>query len=157
MRSLLILGIAMIFTGCAQMPRSTDVTQLQMTARDNGAVYYGSARREFLRVTSLTLEVDRRIYNGNIELTDPNASFGLYQIYGARNAAPKSADTLRGTNFRSAILSSTDKLTIKCDFVDYRGTDTHGICIDQSQRVFDAVLNVGPNERYDDIVPAERK
>ena len=154
MRSLWILGFALVLAGCGELPRQTDVSQMQMKARDNGAVYYGAIQREYFRdayfrTTSLTLEVDRRVYNGNIERTSPNVTFGLYRLYGARDAAPKSAEALGDANFRWAILSSADKRTMNCDFIDFRGRDSHGICIDQAQRVYDAVLYAPRNERQD--------
>ncbi|MEO7726659.1 MAG: thiamine pyrophosphate-binding protein [Burkholderiales bacterium] len=160
MRSLLILGFGMVLAGCGDLPRQTDVSELQMRARDNGVVYYGTIQREYFReayfrTTSLTLEVDRRVYSGNIERTSPNATFGLYRLYGARDAAPKSAETLSQANFRWAILSSADKRTMNCDFIDFRGRDSHGICIDHAQRVYDAVLYAPQNEEQD--LPANER
>ncbi|HWQ94467.1 MAG TPA: hypothetical protein VN418_03070, partial [Gammaproteobacteria bacterium] len=100
MRSSIVLVLTFILSGCAYMP--SEVSQMQMTARDRGAVYYGTIRRELPAVVIITVEIDRRIYRGNFEVTFPNATFGLYQAYGPRDAAPKTAQALSGTNYTRA-------------------------------------------------------
>ena len=139
MRAAIVLLLATVFSGCAYLP--TGISQVQLTARDGGAVYYGAVRREGLALVSMTVEIDRRFYLGNIELTSANTTFGLYQQYGARDAEPMSAETLRRTNFTKAVLTSTDNRNMTCDFTDVAGTDAHGLCVDQAQRVYDVIFS----------------
>jgi hypothetical protein len=139
MRAAIVIFLTLISTGCAYLP--TGISQVQLTARDGGAVYYGSVRREGLALVSLTVEVDRRIYGGNLELTSPNTTFGLYQRYGSRDAAPITAANLKYTNFTKALLSSTDNRIMNCDFTDVAGTNAGGLCVDEAQRVYDVIFS----------------
>ena len=74
----------LLMAGCAYTP--IDVSELQLTARDGGMVYYAALRRDSPAVITITGEIDRRVYAGKLELTDANATFGLYQLYGPRDA-----------------------------------------------------------------------
>lgn len=139
MRAAIVLLLTLISTGCAYLPPG--ISQVQLTARDGGTVYYGSVRREGLALVSMTVEVDRRIYIGNVELTSADTTFGLYQRYGARDAAPATAETLARTNFTKAILSSTDHRLLTCDFSDVGGRNAGGLCVDDAQRVYDVIFN----------------
>jgi hypothetical protein len=139
MRAAIIVVLTLISTGCAYLP--TGISQVQLTARDGGAVYYGSVRREGLALVSMTVDVDRRIYLGNVELTSANSTFGLSQRYGAREAAPVTGAILARTNFTKAILSSTDNRLMKCDFTDVAGTNAGGLCVDEAQRVYDVIFS----------------
>src|SRR5258706_5406283 len=138
MRAAIVLILTLMSTGCAYLP--TGISQVQLTARDGGAVYYGSVRREGLALVSMTVEVDRRTYLGNMELTSANSTFGLYQRYGSRDAAPTTAANLKYTNFTKAILSSTDNRVLTCDFTDVAGQDACGLCVDDAQRVYDVIF-----------------
>ena len=138
-RAALILLLASVAAGCAYLP--TGISQVQLTARDGGAVYYGAVRHEGLALVGMTVEVDRRIYAGNLELTNPNSTFGLYQRYGARDAAPRTGETLAGTNFTKAILSSTDHRLLRCDFTAVRGAGAAGLCVDDAGRVYDVIFS----------------
>ena len=138
MRALIMPVLTLILAGCAYMP--SEVTRMQMTARNNGTVYYGTINRELPRVVNITVEVDRRVYSGSLELTRPNEISGLYRVYGARDAAPKSAPALSQTNYMRALLSSSDKRVLTCDFTDYGGKDASGLCVDEAQRVYDVIL-----------------
>jgi len=139
MRAAIVIFLTLISTGCAYLP--TGLSQVQLTARDGGTVYYGSVRREGLALVSMTVEVDRRIYLGNVELTRANSTFGLYQRYGARDAAPATGAALARTNFTKAILSSTDNQTMNCDFTDVAGTNAGGLCVDEAQRIYDVIFS----------------
>ncbi len=139
MRAAIVILLTLISTGCAYLPYG--LSQVQLTARDGGAVYYGSVRREGLALVSVTVEIDRRVYLGTFELTSANTTYGLYQRYGARNAAPRTAETLARTNFTKALLSSTDQLNLTCDFTDVGGKDAGGLCVDDAQRVYDVIFN----------------
>ncbi len=139
MRSSIILLLTLIMSGCAYLP--TDVSRVQMTARDSGAVYYGTIRRDLPAVISITVEVDRRVYRGNFELTFPNTTFGLYSVYGPRDAAPKTSQALSQTNYTKAILSSSDDRVLTCDFTDNGGKEISGMCIDDARRVYDLILS----------------
>ena len=139
MRAAIVIFLSLISTGCAYLP--TGISQVQLTARDGGAVYYGSVRREGLALVSMTVEVDRRTYLGNMELTSANSTFGLYQRYGSRDAAPTTAVNLRYTNFTKALLSSTDNRVMTCDFTDVAGKDAGGLCVDEAQRVYDVIFS----------------
>jgi hypothetical protein len=139
MRAAIIILLALISTGCAYLP--TGLSQVQLTARDGGAVYYGSVRREGLALVSMTVEIDRRTYLGNVELTSANTTFGLYQRYGARDAAPATGAALARTNFTKAVLSSTDNRLMSCDFTDVAGTNAGGLCVDEAQRVYDVIFS----------------
>ena len=138
MRAAGILLLTFVFGGCATLPNT--VTQMRMTARD-GAMYEGTVRYTGLAVVTITVEIDRRLFLGNAELTTANTTFGLYRLYGPRDAAPKTADTLSRTNYTRAILSSTDNRIINCDFTDVGGATASGLCIDDSKRVYDVVFN----------------
>ena len=120
MRAAIIVVLTLISTGCAYLP--TGISQVQLTARDGGAVYYGSVRREGLALVSMTVDVDRRIYLGNVELTSANSTFGLSQRYGAREAAP------------------VNRL-MNCDFTDVAGANAGGLCVDEAQRVYDVIFS----------------
>lgn len=139
MRAAIVIVLALISTGCAYLP--TGLSQVQLTARDGGAIYYGSVRREGLALVSMTVEVDRRIYLGNVELTSANTTFGLYQRYGARDAVPTTGAALARTNFTKAILSSTDSRVMNCDFTDVAGKNAGGLCVDEAQRVYDVIFS----------------
>ncbi len=143
MRSSIALVLASILSGCAYVPTDSfvQVSRVQMTARDRGTIYYGTIRRELPAVVNITVEVDRRTYSGNLELTFPNETFGLYALYGPRDAAPKSAEVLRQTNYTKAILSSTDQRLLTCDFTDNGGKEVNGLCVDEARRVYDVILN----------------
>jgi hypothetical protein len=138
MRSSIILVLTLILSGCAYLP--SEVTRMEMTARDRGTVYYGTISRELASVVNITVEIDRRIYSGNFERTLPNATFGLYRVYGPRDAAPKSAEALSRTNYTWAILSSVDNRILTCDFTDNGGKDASGLCIDDARQVYDVIL-----------------
>jgi len=137
--SVLAALVLSVSSGCAYLP--TGLSQVQLTARDGGTVYYGAVRREGLALVNLTVEVDRRIYAGNLELTRPERTLGLYELYGPRDAAPRTAAELARTNFSKAILSSTDNRILKCDFTDVGGTNAGGLCIDDSRRVYDVIFS----------------
>ena len=139
MRAAAVIVLTLIASGCAYLP--TGLSQVQLTARDGGAVYYGSVKREGLALVSMTVEVDRRVYRGNVELTNPNTTFGLYQRYGARDAAPVTGAVLARTNFTKAILTSTDNRLLNCDFTDVAGTNAGGLCVDDAQRVYDVIFS----------------
>ena len=144
MRLAIALVLALILSGCAYAPTDTfvQVSRVQMTARDSGTVYYGTISRSFTaNVVNVAVEVDRRIYSGNLELTFPNETFGLYALYGPRDAAPKSTEALRQTNYTKAVLSSTDKRLLTCDFTDSGGKEARGLCVDEVRRVYDVLLN----------------
>ena len=139
MRIPLLLVLAAVVSGCAHLPENT--SQLQLTSRASGQVYFGTIRRVLPAVVTITLEVDRRTYTGNYELTAPNATFGLYDVYGPGDAAPKSAQTLSATIYTRAILSTSDRRIMNCDFTDVGGKDARGICVDEGRRVYDVVLS----------------
>jgi hypothetical protein len=139
MRSSVIPVLTLILSGCAYLP--TEVSRMQMTARDGGTVYSGTIKRELPAVVNITVEIDRRIYSGNFELTRPNATFGLYRVYGPRDAAPKTAQALSRTNHTKAILSSSDNRILTCDFTDDGGTEASGLCVDDARRVYDVILS----------------
>ena len=61
-----VLSILLV-AGCAYTP--TDVSELQLTARDGGLVYYAALRRDSPAVVTITGEIDRRVYTGMLELT----------------------------------------------------------------------------------------
>jgi hypothetical protein len=138
MRSLLIFVLILIVAGCAAIPGG--YSQMQLTTRDGGRVYYGTIGRELPLVT-ITVDIDRRIYSGTLERTGPNATYGLYSVYGMGDAATKSAPELSNTNYTKAILSTFDNRTLTCDFTDNRGQDVRGLCIDEARRVYDVVLS----------------
>ena len=139
MRAALLSVLTLMLTGCAYLP--TGLSQMQLTARDGGAVYYGAVRREGLALVNLTVEIDRRIYAGNLELTRYNTTMGLYERYGARDAAPKTPEVLARTNFSKAVLSSTDNKILKCDFTDVGGQNAGGLCVDEAQRIYDVIFS----------------
>ncbi len=139
MRAVLLSVLILLFSGCAYLP--TGLSQMQLTARDNGGIYYGSIRREGLALVSMTVEIDRRTYFGNLELTRPNETHGLYRRYGGRDAEPKTPDVLAHTNYTIAVLSSTDNKVLKCDFTDVGGKNAGGLCVDEAQRVYDVVIS----------------
>jgi hypothetical protein len=144
MRSSIALVLASILWGCAHMPTDTfvQVSRMQMTVRDGGAVYYGTLNRSLsANVVNMTVEVDRRVYTGLFELTLPNETFGLYALYGPRDAAPKTAQALSRTNYSKAILSSTEQRLLTCDFTDEGGKEARGLCVDEAKRVYDVILN----------------
>jgi hypothetical protein len=131
--------LTLVFAGCAYLPPG--LSQVQLTARDGGTVYYGAVRLEGLALVNLTVDIDRRIYAGNLELTRPNATLGLYERYGPRDAASRPAETLAHTNFSKAILSSTDHRMLRCDFTDVAGKNAGGLCIDDAQRIYDVIFS----------------
>jgi hypothetical protein len=140
MRSAIVLVLTVIVAGCAYMP--TNVTRIQMTARDGGTVYSGIIKRTLPAVVNITVEVDRRVYYGNFELTYPNETFGLYQVYGLpRDAAPATAQPSSRTNYSRAILSSSDQRILRCDFTDDAGRDARGLCVDEASRVYDVTMS----------------
>ena len=139
-RAAAVLSI-LLGAGCAYTP--TDVSELQLTARDGGLVYYPALRRDSPAVVTITGEIDRRVYTGMLELTDANATFGLYQLYGPRDAVPATAATLARTNFMKAILSSSDHRLLTCDFTDFGGKSAAGLCVDDTKRVYDVIFT-GP-------------
>jgi hypothetical protein len=143
MRAAIVILWTLIATGCAYVPTDTFVEALrvQLTARDGGAVYYGTLKRESPAVVKMTVEVDRRVYLGTFQLTSGNTTFGLYERYGPRDAAPKTAETLAHTNFSKAVLSSTDNRVLQCDFTDVGGTAAGGLCVDEAQRVYDVIFS----------------
>ena len=146
MRSAIVLVLTLILPACAYVPTDAfvQVSRVQLTARDGGAVYYGTIKRELPAIVSMTVEVDRRVYTGNFELTSANTTFGLYAVYGPRDAAPKTAETRSRTNYTKAILSSADSRNLTCDFTDVGGKDASGLCVDDAQRVFDVILSQPP-------------
>lgn len=139
MRAAFLSVPTLLFTACAYLPPG--LSQAQLSARDGGVTYNGSLRREGLAIVKLRVEIDRRVYEGNVELTRPNETFGLYALYGARDAAPKSPETLGWTNYSRAILSSSDNRVLKCDFTDFAGKNAGGLCVDEAQRVYDVIFS----------------
>jgi hypothetical protein len=140
MRSTIVLVLTLIFAGCAYQP--TNVSRIQMTARDGGAVYYGIVKRNLPAVVNITVEVDRRVYSGNFELTHANETFGLYVVYGLpRDAAPATLQPSARTNYTRAILSSSDQHILRCDFIDDGGRDAKGLCVDDGSRVYDVTMS----------------
>lgn len=144
MRLSIALVLASILWGCTHMPTDTfvQVSRVQMTARDGGAVYYGTISRSFsANAANITVDVGRRVYTGLFELTRSNETFGLYALYGPRDAAPKTADALNRTNYSKAVLSSTEQRVLTCDFTDEGGKEARGLCVDESKRVYDVILS----------------
>jgi hypothetical protein len=139
MRPVVVLLLTLVFAGCAYLP--PNVSQVQMTARNGGEIYQGAVRQESPAVVKIIVEIDRRTYEGTLELTEPNTTFGLYQLYGPTAAAPKSGAVLGRTTFTKAIMSSTDQRVMHCDFTDVRGLSMAGLCIDQAQRVYDVIFS----------------
>jgi hypothetical protein len=140
MRSIGMSILVSIVAGCAYLP--ANVTRVQMTARDGGTVYYGIIKRTLPAVVNITVEVDRRVYYGNFELTYPNETFGLYHVYGLpRDVAPATAQPSSRINYSRAILSSSDQRILRCDFTDDGGREARGLCVDQSSRVYDVTLS----------------
>ena len=139
MRAVLLSVLCMVFAGCAYQPG--EYSHMQLTARGDGGVYYGSIRRNGLALVNMTVEIDRRTYFGNLELTRPNETQGLYQRYGANDAAPKTPEVLAQTNYTIAVLSSIDNKVLKCDFTDVAGRTPVGLCVDEAQRVYDVVIS----------------
>ncbi len=92
-------------------------------------------------MVNMTVEIDRRIYAGNLELTNPNTTYGLYEMYGSRDAAPKTPQELERMNFTKAVLSSTDNQRLTCDFTDVSGRDAIGLCVDEARRVYDVIIS----------------
>ncbi len=138
MRSAAVLLLTSIFGGCAYLP--TTVSQMHMTARD-GATYHGAVQYAGLAVVTITVEVDRRLFRGNVEPTTSNTTFGLYRLHGPRDAAPKAAEILARTNYTRAILSSTDNRILTCDFTDVGGPGAGGLCVDDSNRIYDVIFS----------------
>lgn len=136
MRAVTLGLLILVFAGCAYMPPDNS-KRLQITARDGGVVYYGYMARENPAVVKLTFEIERRVFEGNLELTQPNNTFGLYERYGPRDAAPKPPEVLDRTNYMRAILSSSDRQILRCDFTDVHGRNAGGICVDGQQRIYD--------------------
>ncbi|MDB5811910.1 MAG: hypothetical protein JWN94_4032 [Betaproteobacteria bacterium] len=139
MRSVLLGMVLLTLSGCAYLPPG--LSQVQLTPRNSDTIYYGSVRLEGLAVVKLTVEIDRRIYAGNLEITRSNETLGLYERYGSRNAAPKTPAVLAATNFSKAVLSSTENRLLRCDFTDVGGTSAGGICIDDAQRLYDVIFS----------------
>ena len=139
MRIPFLLVLAATLASCAYLPEYA--SQLQLTSRSEGKVYFGTIRRVLPAVVTITLEIDRRTYTGKFESTAPNATFGLYEVYGPPDAPPKSAQALSSTNYTRAILSTSDRRIMNCDFTDVGGMDARGICVDEGRRVYDVVLS----------------
>jgi hypothetical protein len=139
MRQATVLVLTLILGACAYLP--TSVSQVQMTARNGGAVYYGAITREGPAVVNMTVEIERRIYGGNLELTRPNTTFGLNQRYGSSDASANPGAAIARTNYTKAILSSTDNRILTCDFTDVGGTAANGLCVDDANRIYDVVLS----------------
>ncbi len=139
MRLSLVLVPALLLAGCAYLP--VDATRVQLTARDGGTLYQGTIKRVLPAVVTITVEVDRRIYSGNLEVTFSNETFGLFAAYAPRDAAQKTAQELALTTYTKAILSSSDQRVLKCDFTDTGGNDAVGLCVDESKRVYDVKLS----------------
>jgi hypothetical protein len=141
MRNSIIPVLLAMLAGCAYLPG--EATRMQLTARDGGAVYYGTVKRTDPAVVNITVEIDRRTYRGDLTRTFPNETFGLYAQYGRRDAPAKTAQDLSRMNYTKAILSSTDGRILTCDFTDEGGPEVSGLCADNARRVFDAVLSRG--------------
>jgi hypothetical protein len=140
MRSLLILALALLVSGCAY--KSTSFSQLQMKERGGSDVYYGVATREYTPiVVTITIDIDRRIYRGNYELTEPNTTFGFARTYGQAEGGAGMAATLSKTNYGIAILSSTDKRILRCDFTSSTDGYGRGICVEDSGRIYNVELS----------------
>lgn len=140
MRSLLIVIFALVVSGCAY--KSTEFSQLQMTARGSGDVYYGIVKRTYAPgVLTITVDIDRRIYHGNYELTAPNTTFGYARAYGQGESIAGAASTLGDTTYGIAILSSTDKRILRCDFTSGGNNSGRGICVEDSGRVYTVALS----------------
>jgi hypothetical protein len=140
MRSIVISILTLIIAGCAYMP--TNASRVQMTAREGGTVYYGIIKRTLPAVVNITVEVDRRVYYGNFELTHANETFGLYAVYGLpRDSAPATAQPSGRINYTRAILSSSDRRILTCEFTDDAGRDARGLCVDEASRVYDVTMS----------------
>ena len=139
MRAVLLSLTIVLLAGCAYMPPDNS-KRVQVSARDGGVVYHGYMARPSPAVIKLTVEIERRVYEDNLELTQANNTFGLYERYGARDAAPKTAEALDRTNYMRAILSSSDRQILRCDFTDISGRNAGGICVDSVQRVYDVTF-----------------
>ena len=140
MRSLLILVLALLLSGCAY--KSTDFSQLQMQERGSGDVYYGVVTRTYAPgVLTITVDIDRRIYRGNYELTAPNTTVGFARLYDRSESTTGAASALANTTYGIAILSSTDKRVLRCDFTSGDNNNGRGICVEDGGRVYIVALS----------------
>ena len=139
MRSLIVLALALLVSGCGY--KTTEFSRLQMTARGSNDVYYGVVTREVFPVVTLTIDIDRRIYRGNYELTAPNTTFGFTQIYDRSESGGSAASSLGRTDYGIAILSSTDKRILRCDFTSGGNNPGRGICVEDNGRVYTVQLS----------------
>jgi hypothetical protein len=140
MRSLLVLVLALLVSGCAY--KSIDFSQLQMQERGSRDVYYGVVKHTYAPgVLTITVDIDRRIYHGNYELTAPNTTFGFARIYDRTESTAGAASTLGNTTYGIAILSSTDKRVLRCDFASGGNNNGRGICVEDSGRVYIVALS----------------
>lgn len=126
MDKLLCIGLILITTGCSGV--------IQAMPRDSGKVYMGEVFGNGFGSGSITLNIDGESYTGPIVSTD--AGFGLIERYGNHSSANFGGDrTVKG------ILATPSGKGLRCEFTS-NGLGGSGICIDDKQRIYDAVVHL---------------
>jgi len=133
-RSLFILLLAVAMPGCANFSQPVDLAPREGKIVSHGVI---SATSMVPRRTLMIVDIDRRIYQGTIESTDANETFGLVLAFGQKGGAAESAG-MPGYYYR-ATLSSSDNHLLRCDFTGDAGRQRNGICVDDFRRVYDVL------------------
>ncbi len=136
-RWLFVLLLAVVTSACTTPAGSS--RSLGLTQRGGNAEIYGVVSHEFPRTTRITVDINRRIYMGNAEPVAPNETYGFAHKYGSRT--PAAAAPLDGNLYYKATLSSADNHVLRCDLVYNEGGQRDGICVDDFERIYDALLS----------------
>lgn len=129
--SVMIVAAAML-TGCAG--------QVRMMPRDSGKIYNGTVEAGVGGGT-MSIAIDGETYTGPIIRTTSGDSFGFAQAYGKGGTSSFGMmASSGGTSNVKGILSSPNGRGLRCEFTS-TGSSGGGICVDDSSRVYDAVVS----------------
>jgi hypothetical protein len=127
----------LLFVGCAVTSGPNQLTFLQ---RDTNKTFFAVWQAE---TGLIKLDLNGKSYSGMPVKVDEANLFGFKSRYGNM----KSTGTLSGVllNHYKTILTNEDNLGIRCDITtDYNGGS--GICLDESSRVYDLIINKSTNK-----------
>lgn len=114
-----------------------------MMPRDSGKVYMGEVKGNGFGSGTITVVMDGVTYSGPGVRVTSNETFGFGQAYGfgSKNTLAVTGTSFSdgGTTMVKAILSSPTGKGLRCD-LSTTGSGGGGICVDDQQRVYDAII-----------------
>ncbi len=134
MKRILFAMLAALVSSCA--------LNLQMMPRDSGKIYSGTANDTGAGTGTISVTIDDRKYSGTWTRVSSGDTFGFAQLYGGGRSAFGTYQSFGGPRFIKALMSSPDNHGLRCDLTSDGFGHGGGICVDDTQRVFDVIISL---------------